>query len=640
MAVTTDQGSRAPSTPAVQVYGGNWDERELKTPNEIDDFLSQTSELELLTDVGGELEVVESGRSTVAAFKNGPVVIAAGQRWTATVKSLFELAKNKASPVQQEIVIAPRDTVAKIYEDRQKTASTVVGTQQNDQVRQTELRVLIGKAAKDGASDIHIIILPHTTVIKFRVNGRMQPHSEISVVEGPLLVRAALNVSSDQTLNASELSSQQGALTKKSALLPSSVDLIRLQYLATTEQRGAMIMRLKYQGGGAKSNIEELGYAPGHIEDMAVMRRRTNGGYLLAGKVSSGKSTTLERQMNKMYEEKKKEIAIHTIEEPIELQIDGAIQVGISSSDEADRRRKFASAMKDVLRSDPNVIVVGEMRDPDTAALCIEASKTGHSIWSTVHAGSALGILDRLESLDIGKHEIADPSIIRGLVYQRLVGVTCPECRLNYIDAVEKKHLDPKLANRVMTLTHRKPTELFVRNPDGCKHCDKGLVGRTVVAEVIMTNAKLLDFYLHGDRTGMWKYWTNPIPVPGKPEDERDGAARLAEEPDGMGGLPVLHHAIVKIGAGILDVNEVEEEVDLIEAYEEQYPRLVPRLRSDINALIAASEGKAVAKRLVAQRRANAVRMTREAKEDEVAMAAAVAAANEVQVPLKDGEAA
>jgi len=544
-----------------------WPVRKLETDQQIQEFRTYVAELDLLTEPGGELEVKEADRRLIAAFRNGPVLITNGQRYTPAVKAVLDLAIRKSSPLSEEIYMAPEATVREIYSERLQVVEDPA-TQANEQARQTELRLLISRAARAGASDIHIRILQSHTEIRVRVNGRMRD-IDISTEDGGALVRAALAVASDQNTRGSELTAQQGALTKKSQLLPPNVDLIRLQYSPTSEQRGALVMRLKYQSSGAKTNIEELGYSKDHVRDLQLMRRRTNGLYLFSGKVSSGKSTTLERAMNAMYSEKNKEITTYTIEEPVELQIPGAIQVAVQSSDEKDRREKMTDAMRGALRSDPNVIVVGELRDEGTADLALHAAQTGHALWSTVHAGTALGILDRLESLGVDRWKIADPSIVRGLLYQRLVGVLCEHCKLDFNEAVKARQIERDLAHQVMRVTGRGAKELFVRHPRGCAHCDLGLVGRTVVAETIVTDATLLDLYFQGNRAEMRAYWTRP-------------KARKEDDLPGMGGTPVLHHALVKVGAGLIDPNEVEEEVDLVEVYEREYGHLKPRLQAEI----------------------------------------------------------
>lgn len=382
--------------------------------------------------------------------------------------------------------------------------------------------------------------------------------------EGMALIKATFAVASDLAGTSSDLSFQQGALTTRSGLLPPKVELVRLQYSPTSDGRGALVMRLKYEAPSDEIEIDHLGYNAQQISDISIMRRRTNGMYVLAGKVSSGKSTTLQRVLNKMFLEKLREITTYTIEEPVELDLPGAIQVPVKKN--ADGTDGLVEAMKASLRSDPNVIVMGETRSAETGNLAVQAVLTGHALWTTVHAGSALGILDRFIDLGIPAWKLQDPTVVRGLVYQRLAGVICPHCRITFREAVKRGQLDRETAIKLCDLFQTSPNDLYVRGP-GCDHCKLGLSGRTVVAETVLTDPKLLEHFAKAERTEMKEYWLRPV------------------EEGGLGGVPVLHHALSKVGAGLCDINEVEEEVDLLSTYERDYMHLSDRLRRDVEVL-------------------------------------------------------
>jgi len=381
---------------------------------------------------------------------------------------------------------------------------------------------------------------------------------------GQATIRAAFAVASGQGATGTDSTFQQGALGSCSGLLPPTVEMVRLQYSPTSEQRGALVMRLKYIGTSGDIDVDALGYAPEQVADLRNMRLKTNGMYIFAGKVSSGKTTTLQRCLNAMYAEKRGEITIYAAEDPKELELDGAIQAQISAG--LDAVEAFRTAMKAALRSDPNVIVLGEIRAPELAEMALEAAKTGHALWSTVHAGSALGILNRLINLGVDREDLKDPRTVGGLIYQRLVGVICPDCRVDFPRAVADGLLEGDLAVRFARLSGQRLTDLHVRGP-GCARCQSGLVGRTVVAETIRPDAALLEIYMDRSRLEAEKYWLLP------------------REKGGLGGVPVLHHALAKVGAAIADINETQEEVDLLETYEREFAHLTDRLRHDISAL-------------------------------------------------------
>lgn len=525
-------------------------------------LLDGVKNAELITQIAGGVNTTSDARRMIAVFDNGIAFIAHGKRWSPVVKTVLSDVRKAGYTVTDIHEVEVRFLID-VYQ-RFKGKSEAQATITNEIERQRALRSMIEAAVRMEASDIQIRIMSQYAEFRIRVFGRMQDLDSRDPEEGKALIRAAFAVGSDLGNSTSELSFQQGALTPRSGLLPPGVEMIRMQYSPTSEGRGALAMRLKYYGKSDEIEIDSLGYGPAHIRDIATMRRRTNGLYVFAGKVSSGKSTTLQRVLNKMFSDKRREISTYTIEEPVELDLRGAIQVPVKIN--ADGTDGFVEGMKAALRSDPNVIVLGEIRSQQTAYLAIQAVMTGHALWSTIHAGSALGILDRLTDLGVEKWKIEDPTIVRGLVYQRLIGRICRHCRIDYRHGIETGRIDAELGNSLSEILQKPLEELYLRG-DGCRHCRHGLAGRTVVAETIQTTPYMLELYAAEKRAEMRKHWLRP------------------ESEGGMGGSPVIHHALTKVGAGISDINEVEEEVDLVELYKRDYNQLFERLRNDVARL-------------------------------------------------------
>ena len=518
---------------------------------------------DLLTRVGGEMPVSPEDRRMIALFANGVALVSKAERWSPRVRSILNVARN-AGRTMSTIVEVETARIIEVY-TRAHAESHDSGRALTDGVtRQRQLAELLGQAARLGANDVQIRVLRLNTEIRVRVHGRMTDLDYRSPEDGAALIKAALAVAADQGSASSDLAFQQGALTPESGLLPRGVELVRLQYSPTSENRSALVMRLKYRSDPKEVDIDSLGYAEHHIRDIAVMRRRTNGLYLLSGKVSSGKSTTLQRTLNKMMIEKDREISMFIIEEPKELDIPGAIQV--IAKPQPDGTDGFSAGMWAALRSDPNVIVLGEIRTERIAALAMEVIGSGHAVWSTIHAGSAFGILDRLLDLKVPREDLTRPDLKGGLIYQRLCGVMCPHCRRDLPTALRSRTISHELAKGALRLFGLPPEQLFLRG-DGCDRCRGGLTGRTVVAETVELTPELLVLLRDGRREEMRKHWVTPV------------------DKGGMGGMPVLHHALVKAGAGLCDLNEVEEEVDLLSVYERDYAALIPRLRADVAAM-------------------------------------------------------
>ena len=529
-------------------------------------YLRDMRDAQLLTGTDGEIQVSDDDRRRIAVFSNGVCAIATNSRWSPDNKAVLSRVR-RANRQARYFLEVDTAFLLDLYEmfdkeyGRDAAADAVP-----DVERQRKLKELIGTAASRRASDIHMRVLPRYTEVKIRIFGRVQEIGSMHPDEGMAVMQAAFSVASDVGENSSVMSFQQGALNPKSGILPPGIDMLRLQYSPTSEGRGALIARLKYATPANEVEIDSLGYNADQIRDIMTFRRRTNGLYILAGKVSSGKTTTLQRTLNKMYLEKNKEISMFTIEEPVELELPGAIQCPVKKK--PDGTDGFEEAIKSALRSDPNIIVVGEIRSQITAYLAIQAVMTGHALWSTVHAGYALGILDRLTDLGVESWKLEDPGIVRGLIYQRLCGVICTNCRITVAEALEKGRVSAELAGQMEEIFDQPASELYARGR-GCEKCKMGLSGRTVVAETVPTDPHLLQLYSMGKRREMFQYWVKP------------------EEEGGLGGRPVMHHALTKVGAGLLDIDEVEEEVDLVSEYMKTYSNLYPRLREDVAQLKA-----------------------------------------------------
>ena len=524
------------------------------------ELLEKIDDAELLTREGGPIPVKESQRRLIALFSNKVACIAIGERWSPEVRAIMREGQRLGHSFD-DFIECEVPTILDLYKDSDGGAEKT-GTLELE--RQVDLAGLLAAAGAERASDIHIRVLKKYTEIRIRVFGRVKDLGSRKSDEGMALIKAAFAVASDLGSGSSDLTFQQGALTAKSGLLPPKVEMVRLQYSPTSDGRGALVMRLKYEAPANEVEIDHLGYNAQQISDITTMRKRTNGMYVLAGKVSSGKSTTLQRVLNKMYLDKLREISMYTIEEPVELDLPGAIQVPVKKN--PDGTDGFVEAMKASLRSDPNVIVLGETRSTETAKLAVQAVMTGHALWTTVHAGTALGILDRLTDLGVENWKLQDPTVVRGLVYQRLTGVMCKHCRITLREAMEDGSVEHELGHKIMSLFEKSDTDLYARGP-GCPKCKLGLAGRTVVAETVLTDPTLLEFYARARRTEMRDYWLKPV------------------SEGGLGGVPVLHHALSKVGAGLCDINEVEEEVDLFSTYERDFMFLKPRLLEDVRIL-------------------------------------------------------
>ena len=225
---------------------------------------------DLLTRVGGEVQVSPEDRRMIAIYANGVALVSKPDRWSGRVKSILNLARNAGWAVST-VVEVETARIIEIY-TRAHAEGQDAGRALTDGVtRQRQLAELLGQAARLGANDLQIRVLRLNTEIRVRIHGRMTDLDYRSPEDGASLIKAALAVAADQGSASSDLAFQQGALTPSSGLLPRGVELVRLQYSPTSENRSALVMRLKYRSDPKEIEIDSLGYAAHHIRDIAVM---------------------------------------------------------------------------------------------------------------------------------------------------------------------------------------------------------------------------------------------------------------------------------------------------------------------------------------------------------------------------------
>jgi type II secretory ATPase GspE/PulE/Tfp pilus assembly ATPase PilB-like protein len=298
-----------------------------------------------------------------------------------------------------------------------------------------------------------------------------------------------------------------------------------------------MVLRLLYNDAGDNVDLRPLGFSEHHASLLQQLKEQPIGMNIISGPTGSGKSTTLQRILSGEIIEAEGKLHVLTVEDPVEYPIDGAVQTAVTNaSSEADRSRQFAAAISNAMRLDPDVIMIGEMRDTASAQNAVRAAMTGHQVWTTVHANSALAIIDRLVDLGLPTSLVADHTVITGLISQRLVKVLCRHCSQ---PLVEHQHaLPPAAYARVQHAVGNAMHKVRIAGP-GCEHCSQqGTVGRSVIAEIIVPDAQFFKYIRAGEKMEAMAYWLHE-----------------------MGGKTIREHAIEKIAAGEVDPRMAEKVV-------------------------------------------------------------------------------
>ena len=331
---------------------------------------------------------------------------------------------------------------------------------------------IIFRAVKENASDIHIEPYEKETIYRFRVNGVMneilrQPLKTHSAVSARIKVMAKLDIAEKRL-------PQDGRIKIKIA--GKDVD-IRLSTVPI--QNGERIVMRVLQKTNKAPQLEDQGFHGKVLQDLHELSQRKHGVLYVCGPTGSGKTTTLFAILGRINSPDK---MIITVEDPVEYEIDGVSQIQVNHKIDL----SFARALRSIVRQDPDIIMVGETRDLETAQMAIEASLTGHFVLSTIHTNDASSAPNRL--IDMGVQLFLIASSLSGVLAQRLIQTLCDHCKEPHeLEEHELKILGIK----------RVPSDATIYKAVGCPKCNyKGYAGRTAVTELLMMTDEIRPLIL------------------------------------------------------------------------------------------------------------------------------------------------
>lgn len=323
-------------------------------------------------------------------------------------------------------------------------------------------------AAKRGASDIHFDPLSKYMKTRIRVDGALIDYCEIpNNLKKNLITR--IKIISGMNITETRLP-QDGAI--KDRLQDVDLDL-RVSSIPTSEGEKIVIRILDYSM--SLSGIEHLGFSDSNYKKVLKMMSVPNGIILVTGATGTGKSTTVYSILQRLNRE---DTNIITVEDPIEMDIEGINQIQTNSEIGLD----FAASLRSILRQDPNVIMIGEIRDTETAKIAVRASITGHLVLSTLHTNDSLNTIERLLDMEVERYLLA--SSLTGIVSQKLARKLCLDCRVVRPTNEYESNLIKKVLNRNIT---------EVYSSEGCEKCGNGYVGRIALHEVLLIDQTIKD---------------------------------------------------------------------------------------------------------------------------------------------------
>jgi len=326
---------------------------------------------------------------------------------------------------------------------------------------------ILFQAAEDGASDIHFEPQEDALVVRFRIDGVLQemqriPKRLMPGVTTRLKVLAKLDI-------AERRKPQDGRISLNAAAAGRMLD-VRVATLPTVEGE-SLVMRL-LDKSKRPPTLEELGLSPAMQETLSDIVKRPTGALLVTGPTGSGKSTTLFAALTQI---SRPEINIITVEDPVEYRLQGINQVQINVR----AGLTFAAALRSILRSDPDVVMVGEIRDGETAKISIEAALTGHLVLSTLHTNDAPSALTRLN--EMGVEPFLTGAAVTGVLAQRLARKLCAHCCEMYSPSV-----DEMIAARVAPDVAAASDGMAFYRKKGCPRCNQtGYKGRIGIFQLL-----------------------------------------------------------------------------------------------------------------------------------------------------------
>ena len=327
---------------------------------------------------------------------------------------------------------------------------------------------LLQQALQERASDIHIEPVTQGLRVRFRIDGMLREKELL-----PLEMQAAV-LSRIKLLSALDIAEKRLPQDGRWRVQKENQDVdVRVSTLPVQGGEKAVLRILPFRG--MRQNIETLGFSKDALQRYRLLYQKPQGIILICGPTGSGKTTTLYATLAEL---NRPESNLVSIEDPVELQLAGMNQVQVN----AKAGLTFATALRAILRQDPNIIMVGEIRDAETADAAVRAAMTGHLVFSTLHTNDAAGAVARL--LDLGVPPFLVAASLLGVVAQRLVRLVCQECRQSYQPA---EHTAEEMLLKDVPEGKRS----FVKGC-GCAACGQtGYRGRQAIYEVMPVTSRL-----------------------------------------------------------------------------------------------------------------------------------------------------
>lgn len=504
---------------------------------------------EVLSATGGKYELKEQDQQFMCLTSDHTLACLHGEEFSIRVSSYRDyLARQN---VKVRLFRTTANMITRLYNELggKKETVRVMDSVGATSAAQMDVIRMISDAVAKKASDIHITVHEDYGTVAYRIHGDLfkfqQPPREKAHEYCATIYQSMCDIAEPTYRN----QVHQDARMKSEFVAKCGLFGARIAS-GPTSTGSRMVIRLLYDTGSRIPTIEELGYLPEQIEQFEIMRNHTSGINILSGATGSGKSTTLVSVLDAIISDAAKAdhgntdhgsmeflgLSVLTVEDPPEYKIHGATQTPLVTLDKTEEmiRRGWANSIKSAMRQDPDIMMIGEIRDPGSAKAAFDAALTGHGVWTTVHVTDAVSIMTRLRGLDVETDRMLDPEIVTGLINQSLVQKLCPHCSIRW---EEGKHLMGASARRRVE-KYCQLENVRLRGP-GCDACNgQGIMGRMVIAEVICPNLGFMDVFAEKGKAKAKDYWVRK-----------------------MGGITKCMALIRRVNEGFLDPREGESKI-------------------------------------------------------------------------------
>ena len=419
---------------------------------------------------------------------------------------------------------------------------------------------IMAKAIQLNATDVHFEIRHQEhSHVRLRINGRLKAWKKFPTE----LLRGALTAaysarSKSGTNSAGALSLERPMNTMTEQLIDGLQINGRFNGFPLVNGYDVVVRLLHNDPKVKIPSISSLGYTDFHIKEQIEPAISRNAGMMaIAGSTGSGKSTALRAFIATL--PNIEGLKVYGVEDPVEYLNPFMSQISIQrSSDDPDEvvKMKFLSALRSVLRMDPDVLMLGEIRDKESASLASEFNRTGHRVFTTVHGDGCIDVLSRLCSDEIGisSNTLAGKNFLSAVMYQKLLPQLCEFCKLPARHVLDQAQISCLTDKFLLSID-----SMFCANERGCDHCKvqeiglAGTKGLSIVAEILIPNKKILQAIAIEDWASVEKLWR--------------GSRREAFDSSNMQGKTAFEHALYKASIGILDPLDIETDFESFQTY-------------------------------------------------------------------------